>query len=87
VDIYDFSDDAHAALGNDVADMLHVTAADKQRVYCLLSGKAGGDLPGDEDIDADLVRLLTERLDGYTDAKHWFDANGIPYEKEHNPWA
>ncbi len=78
VELYDFSPDAHTWLGNDVAFLLHVAAADKARVIAELGG--AGD-------DGALLRLLRERFEDYYAVKEWFDQHAIPYRREFEPWA
>ena len=87
VELYDFSSEAHACLGNDVAFLLHVAAADKPCVLGALLEDRNGLPAASEVADATLLRILAERFADYYDVKGWLEAHGIPYRKEFEPWA
>ncbi len=91
VELYDFSAEAHHWLGNDVAFMLKIAAADKAEAlrrlrtaqhpaYALDSGR-------DSNSDATLLQLVAERFDDYYDVERWLNDEGIPFRKEFEPWA
>jgi hypothetical protein len=86
VELYDFSPDAEKWLGNDVAFLLHVAAADKAQMLSRLLGQDSSTMRGAGD-DATLLRLLCERFDDYYAVKEWLDREGIGYRKEFEPWA
>ncbi|HEV3089521.1 MAG TPA: hypothetical protein VGX96_20125 [Candidatus Elarobacter sp.] len=85
-ELYDFSPDAEKWLGNDVAFLLHVAAADKARVLSALRGEAFA-TGSDRERDAALLESLRERFDDYYAVKEWLDQRGIAYRKEFEPWA
>jgi hypothetical protein len=85
VELYDHSDDAHRWLGNDVAFLLHLSAADKDRMLARLLLQA--QTTRAPDGDALLLRLLEERFDDYYAVQQWLNDQGIPFRKEFEPWA
>jgi hypothetical protein len=87
VELYDFSPDAHTWLGNDVAFLLHVAAADKERVLAELLRERCGEAAGAGEPDGTLLRLLHERFDDYYAVMQWLEEHAIPYRKEFEPWA
>jgi hypothetical protein len=86
VELYDFSAEAEKWLGNDVAFLLHVAAADKGHMLSLLLGEDSATVREAGD-DATLLQLLRERFDDYYAVKEWLDGQGIGYRKEFEPWA
>ena len=87
VELYDFSPEAHSCLGNDVAFLLHVAAADKERLLAELLRYRAGDVPDASRSDAALLQLLREGFEDYYAVKEWFEQHAIPYRKEFDPWA
>ncbi len=85
VELYDFSPEAHTCLGNDVAFLLHVGAAEKDHALLRLLDERQP--PDAADRDALVLQLLAERFADYYDVKRWFEAEGIPYRYEFEPWA
>jgi hypothetical protein len=85
VELYDFSAEAHRWLGNDVAFVLHIDAADKAEALRRL--RAAGHFADAYDDDAALLQLLAERFDDYYDVERWLNDEGIPFRKEFEPWA
>jgi hypothetical protein len=84
VELYDFSDEAHRWLGNDVAFVLKLGAAEKARVLARLTADGS---PGTADADELLLALVRERFADYYEVKAWLEAEGIPFGKEFEPWA
>ena len=85
VELYDFSDEAHRRLGNDVAFVLKLDPAEKERVLARL--RTAHAVPDTADADALLLALVRERFADYYDVKQWLEAEGIPFRKEFEPWA
>ena len=85
VELYDFSDAAQRCLGNDVAFLLEIGAADKGAVLARLLG--GQPSPNGSDRDALLLQLVVERFDDYYAVEQWLNDEGIPFRKEFEPWA
>ena len=87
VELFDFSSEAHACLGNDVAFRLHVAAADKPCVLGALLEDRIGLLEAPEAADATLLRIVAQRFADYYGVKDWLEGHGIPFRKEFEPWA
>ncbi len=85
VELYDFSDEAHHLLGNDVAFLLHVGAAGKREALARL--RPGAQPANEPEGDALLLRLLAERFADYYAVEQWLAGEGIPFRKEFEPWA
>ena len=85
VEYFDHSEKAHECVGEDVAWLLTVDAADKTRLLDLLLGSDAS--RGERDIDQILLQAMADRVDSYFDAQTWFDEHGIPYRKERGPLA
>lgn len=85
VELYDFSACAHTLLGNDVAFLLKVDAADKDEMAARLLAQAQpANAP---ERDERLLHFVQERFADYYDVKRWLEDNGIPFHKEFEPWA
>ncbi len=85
VELYDFSDEAHRLLGNDVAFLLELGAAEKDEVLARLVPEQQS--PSTPDRDAVLLQLIAERFADYYDVMRWLEEQGIPFTKEFEPWA
>lgn len=86
VELYDFSDAAEQWFGNDVAFMLKVSSADKNRMLsCLMSGQ--NEIAESLDRDELLLQLLKEQFADYFAVKEWLEQNEIPFQKEFDSWA
>ncbi|MDB5072626.1 MAG: hypothetical protein JWM87_3737 [Candidatus Eremiobacteraeota bacterium] len=85
VELYDFSDDAHTWLGNDVAFQLVLDAAGKDAVLQRL--RSADAAPAGADNDELLLGLVQERFCDYYAMKQWLEEQGIPYRKVFEPWA
>jgi len=80
IELFDHSDQAHSALGNDVAYALTVAAANKTTLLRrLLAGQIV--MLDAADRDALLLQLLSERFDSYFDAQAWLLGQHIPFAK------
>jgi len=84
VELYDFSPEAHRWLGNDVAFLLKIDAAEKAGALRRLRAARHC---ADAYDDAALLQLLAERFDDYYDVERWLNDEGIPFRKEFEPWA
>ena len=84
VELYDFSDDAHTWLGNDVAFLLELDVAAKDAALVRL---LGGEPPNGSPRDALLLELIAERFDDYYAVRQWLSDQGIPFRKTFEPWA
>ena len=86
IEFYDFSEQAQSAFGNDVAYLLIVVPENKALV---LSKLEAGESPSGTQSDPDLrlLDLLQQRLGSYFRIQEWFQANGIPFEKQFDDWA
>ncbi len=85
VELYDHSEVAHRMLGNDVAFLLHVCAADKDDAFARLVPEAQSSSTSDR--DAQLLQVVQERFRDYYEVKHWLEEQGIPFRHEFVPWA
>ena len=85
VELYDFSDAAQRWLGNDVAFLLQLGAAEKDVVLMRLLG--GEPPPNESDRDALLLRLVAERFDDYYAVEQWLNDQGLSFRKQFEPWA
>jgi hypothetical protein len=85
VELYDFSDDAHTWLGNDVAFQLVLDTAGKDAVLERLRSADAASAAADP--DELLLGLVQERFSDYYAMKHWLEEQGIPFGKEFEPWA
>jgi hypothetical protein len=85
VELYDFSGAAQKWLGNDVAFLLKVDAAQKAEALARLLPPEQSS--SERDGDALLLRLLAERFADYYDVERWLSDQGIPFRKEFEPWA
>jgi hypothetical protein len=87
VELYDFSDDAHSSLGNDVAFLLRLSSEAKGELLSKLI-ETGGPLESAGGQEDDLVlRLLSERFATYHDVQKWLQEHAIPFQKEFDSWA
>lgn len=80
VELYDFSPNAHAWFGNDVAFLLTVAAGEKDAMLSKLT--AGRDVGPGSDADDLLLALIEERFSDYYAVKRWLEAHAIPFETE-----
>ena len=85
VRLFDCSTEAHSFFGRDVAFMLHLSAADKERVLARLLGRAQAARTPDNDTL--LLKLIEERFDDYYAVQEWLKNEGIPFRKEFDRWA
>ena len=84
IELFDFSENAHKWLGNDVAFLLHLDVAAKEAALVRLFG---GDPPTGAERDALLLRLIGERFEDYDAVLQWLIEHAIPFRKEFEPWA
>ena len=86
IEFYDHSEEAQTALGNDVAYLLTIAAADSDTVlYRLLD--ANPTIQANTDIDGLLLRLIKEQFTSYFDLKQWLEDEDIPFARTFNGWA
>lgn len=83
VELYDFSEEAHSFLGNDVAYMLKIEAPEKKKILSRLSGEEGDESALDEKI----LTLFLARFSSYFEIKEWLKKNDIAYKKTFDSWA
>jgi hypothetical protein len=85
VELYDFSAEAHTWLGNDVAFLLKIAAAEKDEMSArLLAAWSRADASDD---DERLLQCVLERFADYYAIKQWLEEQGISFRSEFEPWA
>lgn len=85
VDHYDFSDEAQAHFGNDVAFQLLVPLSSVELLHNVLSVSGGFRSP--EEAGFRLMQVIQNRFRGYHAFQHFLQENSIPYEKKFDSWA
>ncbi len=86
IEFYDYSDQAEAAFGNDVAYLLVVALEDKLLILSTLESDNSLSC-AEADPDVRLLSLLQQRFDSYFLIQEWFQANAIPFKKIFDGWA
>lgn len=84
VDYYDYSEDAHNHLGNDVAYLLTVEASEKLRMMHLLTDEIES---VKSDLDDAILKLMQTKFDSYFQIEQWLKDNNITFQKSFDPWA
>jgi hypothetical protein len=77
-ELFDFSEDAHRFMGNDIADQI-IVEADHLPLVCERLG-----------VSMDASALLPEiqsRFHGYYQFRDWLAQEDIPHRLEHDPYA
>ena len=88
VEFYDFSDDAQRFMGNDVACLLHVEPAEKERTLSLLESETNSpDNQHSDSPDIRLLHLMEQKFSDYFEVKEWFEDQGISFRSEFDSWA
>ena len=86
VELYDFSDDAHKWLGNDVAFLLDARrGAEGRSCWCGCCRRRNR--RARRIATRCCCSVLAERFDDYYDVQQWLAEQGIPFRKEFEPWA
>jgi hypothetical protein len=83
LEFFDYSEDAQAIFGHDIAYSVHVSNDDKSRVM------AGLNIRQDElmHLDVLLLERMEERFVDYFACKEWLDTLGLTYQKEFDAMA
>lgn len=86
VECFDFSDEAHDHLGNDVGYTATVGSDDKRRILSLLLGETPA--PSAEgERDRLLLDLIRAKFASYYQIKGWLEEHGIRCSTTFDPWA
>jgi len=80
VELFDFSDAAREALGNDVAFQVTVRGVDRHALLHALC--LDGPLS-----DAELLETLHARFGSYHEVRSFLEARGVPFTSRFDPWA
>lgn len=83
LELYDFSDQAQSSMGNDVAWIWSVTAADKPRVVELLQELTGTAIAD----DAALLEAFAKHFPHVHAVRNWMREKQIPLEEKFDSWA
>ena len=83
LDLYDYSDEAHQWLGNDVAWTWRVAPEHVELARRALAWKAGRPVPG----DADMLAAIAEHFQSVHQARDWLRKCGVPLGEEFDSWA
>jgi hypothetical protein len=83
LEFFDYSEDAQAIFGHDIAYLIQVSAEEKQQVLAYLN------IHQDElaHLDVLLLERIEERFVDYFECKEWLDAHGVSYQKEFDAMA
>ncbi|BCX03312.1 MAG: hypothetical protein KatS3mg053_1250 [Candidatus Roseilinea sp.] len=87
VEFYDFSADAHHALGRDVAFIMAVRADNKQHLLNCLLIEEQIDETSALNSDELLLRLMEKRFKDFFEVKAFFQNKNIPHEEICDDWA
>jgi hypothetical protein len=83
LEFFDYSEDAQAIFGHDIAYLIQVSEQEKQQAMAFLN------ISDDGMANPDLVLLerLEESFVDYFECKEWLDAHGVSYQKEFDAMA
>jgi hypothetical protein len=83
LEFFDYSEDAQAIFGHDIAYLIQVSGEEKRRVMAFLN------IHGNELAHPDVLLLerIEESFADYFECKEWLDAHGIAYQKEFDSMA
>jgi hypothetical protein len=83
LEFFDYSEDAQAIFGHDIAYLIQVSSEEKRQVM------AGLNIHDDELAHLDLLLLerIEERFVDYFECKEWLDTHGVLYQKEFDAMA
>ena len=82
LEFFDYSEDAQAIFGHDIAYLIQVSAHEKRRVMAFLN--IHGALMHPDHL---LLERIEESFVDYFECKEWLDAHGIAYQKEFDSMA
>lgn len=80
IELYDYSEEADQAFGNDVAYLIYVDQGNLGRLQQALG------LPRAE-ADEALLQTMAGQFPDYYAVMRWLDSERIPYRKEFDAWA
>jgi hypothetical protein len=83
LELYDFSDEAQSSMGNDVAWIWKIDAAQRPRLVELLEGRTGAPIRDDQT----LLDALAQSFSHVHAIRDWLKEEGIPYEEKFDSWA
>jgi hypothetical protein len=83
LELYDFSPDAQAHMGNDVAWLYRVDPVHKPRIRELLLKRNGSVIDNDET----LLEAFAQMFPHVHAIRDWFREEQIPYEEQFDSWA
>ncbi|MCC6368033.1 MAG: hypothetical protein IT165_31295 [Bryobacterales bacterium] len=83
LELYDFSPEAQAHMGNDVAWMYRVSPVHMPKLYELLEKRTGSPIVNDEM----LLQVIAETFAHAHAVRDWLRENTIPFEEEFDSWA
>jgi hypothetical protein len=84
VEFYDFSPQAHEAMGRDVAYQLRIDSGGKELLLASLIDEAAS-TAGDR--DQLLLDTIRDRFQSYFQVKDWLEKNAIPFRQVFDDWA
>ena len=86
IEFYDHSEQAQTAMGNDVAYLLTIAAADSDSVlYRLLDDRPT--IQANADMDSLLLNLISRQFTSYFDLREWLEEQSVPFARTFNGWA
>jgi hypothetical protein len=83
LELYDYSEEAQAHMGNDVAWLYRIETEHKPRLLALLQERAGVAIADDET----LLDVLARTFAHVHAIRDWLRTNQIPYEEKFDSWA
>ena len=83
LELYDFSEEAQSSMGNDVAWIWSVAAADVPRVLELLQEKTGEAISGDKQ----LLAAFKKHFEHVHAVRNWLREKQIPLDEKFDSWA
>jgi hypothetical protein len=83
LEFFDYSEDAQAMFGHDVAYLIHLSPEEKKRAMAFLN------IHENELAHPDVLLLerIEESFEDYFECREWLDAHGISYQKEFDAMA
>ena len=83
LDYFDFSSDAHAHFGNDIACVYRIDASHKPRLRELLAAHARTTVADDQSM----LETIARSFGDVKVVKDWLAKNQLPFEEEFDSWA
>jgi hypothetical protein len=83
LEFFDYSEDAQAIFGHDIAYLIQVSEQEKSQVMAFLN------IHENELAHPDVLLLerIEESFEDYFECKEWLDAHGVSYQKEFDAMA